>query len=593
LTGLSAAALASLLMVGVGLVGVATIPATPTAAATIPGWSIVPGAATDAQNSNLLLGSTCTDAWDCWSVGLTIDGLNGNGQPVQLIEHWNGTAWVVANVTDPPGSQLTALWDVTCPSASNCWAVGAQKAAASPAPVTMAEHWNGADWSVVPTPATNGYLTSVTCASATDCWAAGTSVTDDNNSDPLHGFIDHWDGSVWSTSPTVPSGQAHDQFNAVACASSTDCWAVGFAGPNALDDNFLPNILPVVTGANAFVEHWDGTGWSVVAAPAAPAPSGTYLDAVTCVSSSRCWAVGATMGSDGQPAATLVDSWDGTTWSTVPSPDPSSTGSLLTDVTCLDAADCWASGAVGQSGGGQGLDVSPLIAEWDGSAWSVGSSPGVTAAGYLNSVSCAGTARCFATGFALTGFGNNSVVLQTLTEQLLRPPASHRTLWAAAEDGGVFAFGDAAFYGSLGNVHLNAPIVGVAATPDGGGYWLVAADGGVFAFGDADYEGSLGNVHLNAPIVGVAATPDGGGYWLVAADGGVFAFGDADYEGSVPGQGIVDRRSVRAIATTPDGQGYWLVGADGAVFAYGDATFIGSLAGLPLSGPVTAAAVAG
>ncbi|MHB1891615.1 MAG: hypothetical protein ACYCUF_12140, partial [Acidimicrobiales bacterium] len=70
-----------------------------------------------------------------------------------------------------------------------------------------------------------------------------------------------------------------------------------------------------------------------------------------------------------------------------------------------------------------------------------------------------------------------------------------------------------------------APVVGMAATPDGGGYWLVAADGGVFSFGDASFFGSMGSQKLNAPVVGMAATPDGGGYWLVAADGGVFSFG--------------------------------------------------------------------
>jgi hypothetical protein len=53
--------------------------------------------------------------------------------------------------------------------------------------------------------------------------------------------------------------------------------------------------------------------------------------------------------------------------------------------------------------------------------------------------------------------------------------------------------------------------VGVAATPTGKGYWLVAADGGVFAYGDATFAGSLGATHLNAPIVGVAATPGVGG----------------------------------------------------------------------------------
>jgi hypothetical protein len=77
----------------------------------------------------------------------------------------------------------------------------------------------------------------------------------------------------------------------------------------------------------------------------------------------------------------------------------------------------------------------------------------------------------------------------------------------------------------------------MAATPDGRGYWLVASDGGVFAFGDAAFHGSTGSLSLNRPIVGMAATPDGRGYWLVASDGGTFAFGDAAFYGSATGSG--------------------------------------------------------
>src|SRR5581483_6000178 len=73
--------------------------------------------------------------------------------------------------------------------------------------------------------------------------------------------------------------------------------------------------------------------------------------------------------------------------------------------------------------------------------------------------------------------------------------------------------GDAVFYGSTGALHLNRPIVGMAATVDGGGYWLVAADAGIFSFGDAVFHGSTGALHLNQPIVGMAPTADGGGYW--------------------------------------------------------------------------------
>ena len=76
----------------------------------------------------------------------------------------------------------------------------------------------------------------------------------------------------------------------------------------------------------------------------------------------------------------------------------------------------------------------------------------------------------------------------------------------------------------MGGIKLNAPIVSMAATPDGKGYWLVASDGGVFSFGDATFYGSFASVALNAPMVSMAATPDGKGYWLVASDGGVFSF---------------------------------------------------------------------
>ena len=76
-----------------------------------------------------------------------------------------------------------------------------------------------------------------------------------------------------------------------------------------------------------------------------------------------------------------------------------------------------------------------------------------------------------------------------------------------ASDGGVFTYGDAAFYGSAGGMDLNRPIVTMAATPDGRGYWLVASDGGVFTYGDAAFYGSTGGMDLNRPIVAMAASP--------------------------------------------------------------------------------------
>src|SRR6202034_2856568 len=86
----------------------------------------------------------------------------------------------------------------------------------------------------------------------------------------------------------------------------------------------------------------------------------------------------------------------------------------------------------------------------------------------------------------------------------------------------------------LDSVPLKAPVAASAAQPHLGasGYTLVASDGGIFTYGDAAFYGSTGGLHLDAPIVGMAATPDGRGYWLVAKDGGIFAFGDATFYGS-------------------------------------------------------------
>jgi outer membrane protein assembly factor BamB len=205
-------------------------------------------------------------------------------------------------------------------------------------------------------------------------------------------------------------------------------------------------------------------------------------------------------------------------------------------------------------------------------------------------------------------------------------PPPTQGYWTAATDGGVFAYGNAHFFGSTGNIHLNQPIVGMAATPGGGGYWMVASDGGVFAFGNAHFFGSTGNIRLNQPVVGMASTPDGGGYWLVARDGGVFSFGDAAFFGSTgnihlnqpivgmaaaagggywlvaadggifsfgPGAGfhgstgnIRLNQPVVGMAATPDGGGYWMVASDGGIFAFGTAQFFGSTGALHLNAPV-------
>src|SRR5450759_1004552 len=156
--------------------------------------------------------------------------------------------------------------------------------------------------------------------------------------------------------------------------------------------------------------------------------------------------------------------------------------------------------------------------------------------------------------------------------------------------GSIQNFGDAANYGDEITIahatgHVGEP-VGMAATADGKGYWIVDTDGGVFAFGDAAFYGSMGGRTLAAPVVSMAATPDGNGYWLVGSDGGVFAFGDAAYGRSMADSVLA--KPVVGIAANPSGPGYWLAAGDGGVFALGGAPFLGSMGGLPLARSVFA-----
>ncbi|HEV7864298.1 MAG TPA: FG-GAP-like repeat-containing protein [Acidimicrobiia bacterium] len=156
--------------------------------------------------------------------------------------------------------------------------------------------------------------------------------------------------------------------------------------------------------------------------------------------------------------------------------------------------------------------------------------------------------------------------------------------WFVARDGGIFAFGNAKFFGSTGNIRLAQPVVGMAPTPSGKGYWLVASDGGIFSYGDAAFYGSTGNIKLNSPIVGMAAAPSGKGYWLVAADGGIFNYGDAAFYGSTGNIRLA--QPIVGMARTSSGKGYWFVASDGGIFSFGDAKFFGSAGSLKLARPV-------
>ena len=169
----------------------------------------------------------------------------------------------------------------------------------------------------------------------------------------------------------------------------------------------------------------------------------------------------------------------------------------------------------------------------------------------------------------------------------ITPTADNGGYWLDASDGGIFAFGDAGYHGSIPGLgiapagssnpsRLNAPIVGMVPSSDGGGYFMVASDGGVFAFGDAKFEGSCPGIGGCAgPAVAVMPDASGAGYWIVTSNGLVYAFGDATYFGA-PGP---QSSAVTSATRTPDGNGYWILVANGEVASYGDARSLGGPVG--------------
>ena len=191
-----------------------------------------------------------------------------------------------------------------------------------------------------------------------------------------------------------------------------------------------------------------------------------------------------------------------------------------------------------------------------------------------------------------------------------RPAGGYRLV---AGDGGVFNFGDSAFYGSAASTATNCPTDppgrsmpggscwSIATTPDDQGYWIVNAySGRVFPFGDAvsygqpaDSPAYAGSTETWPTALGIVSTPDGKGYWVLLSGlsglGSVQAFGDAAFYGdqvSLSQPGIAGQPV--ALAATSDGKGYWIVDSDGGVFSFGDAVFHGSTGGQHLNAPVVA-----
>jgi hypothetical protein len=249
-------------------------------------WSVVP-----TPGGGTLLGVAAVATDDVWAVGepSSFKGIT--------IQHWDGTAWSRVDAPLPRGGGSAALWDVAAASANDVWAVGQFRKGAGPYR-TLVEHWNGTKWTVVPSPNAGktvpSRLLGVSVGSPADVWAVGSRSSESDGS--LRPLIEHWDGASWTLVPSPDPGVSSNLIR-VDALTATDAWAVGsvngmslierwdgnqwsvVAGPDAkgwedveaASSNDVWAVGPAWIGAEPVAHRWDGSSWS----DASPPPTGT------------------------------------------------------------------------------------------------------------------------------------------------------------------------------------------------------------------------------------------------------------------------------------------------------------------------------
>ncbi len=379
-----------LLTIGISVLGIATIGVGSVGAANP--WAVQP-TPNPVVPTGALFGVSCYAFTACTSVGYSS---NSAGTDLTLAESWNGKTMAVQATPNPSGAIYSFLSGVSCPSATACEAVGYYGNSAG-TQLPLAEAWNGTSWTIqsspTPTGAAFSQLVAVSCSSTSNCIAVG-----DYGSKKAADLTlaEVWNGTTWSVESTPnPSGATTSSLDGVSCTSSTACQAVG---------NYFNKSGTEFTLAEAL----SGTTWSVASTPNPTGSTFPTLSGVSCVSSTTCEAVGNYFNSAGDQL-NLAEAWNGTAWSIQSTPNPTGTTlSVLNGVSCESATNCAAAGAYYNSSGTTQLT---LVERWNGTAWSIQSSPNPSneVVSPLLGVSCsAATGWCLTTGFARNAGGTST-----------------------------------------------------------------------------------------------------------------------------------------------------------------------------------------
>ena len=339
---------------------------------------------------------------DAWAVGYQND--NNLNDSRSLTMHWNGVAWKTIPSPNPGGTpacnnQANVLNAVTAIATNDVWAVGFSWNSCTGDLIPMAIHWNGTAWKVVPTPLTpamkalagNAAFNGIVSFASNNVVAVGYQPASNG---AVLTLVERWDGTKWSI-VTTPNGSPGGQsFSAVSATSPNDIWAVGSL--------VIPNSNKAV---QTFVEHFDGSTWSIVPSPS-PIPNGVLnanvLQSVQAVSPIDVTAVGFVRGF-GIRTLTLIERWDGVKWSVVSSPNPNqSVFSVLTGLAVVSPSNMY---AVGYSANPTTGQHQTLIEHFNGRSWSIIASPKKGVAQQLNGAFTVPNTRNIFVGGAFSNVG--------------------------------------------------------------------------------------------------------------------------------------------------------------------------------------------
>jgi len=320
-------------------------PASAAAAAAAGGWTAQTVPSTG--NNTLLTAVSARTGSDAWAVGEQFVGA-GQAPAPPVAYHWTGSQWSL--VATPGLGVSAALSGVSASSSSDAWAVGFT-VLGHHQDSTLLEHWNGQAWSVDSAAEVTGYaagLTSVVDLSSSNAWAVGRGGGGT--------LLEHWNGSAWSQVALPDAGFSPGAGQSLSATSPSDIWLAG------------TTISPSAGTTTAEALHYNGATWSVVPM-AQPGTSTPSIQAVTAISATDAWAVGEDIGATSAiGGSTLIEHWNGSGWSIVPSPTPGA-DPFLTGVAARGPDDVYAVGSNLPSING-GADEG-LILRWNGSAWSV------------------------------------------------------------------------------------------------------------------------------------------------------------------------------------------------------------------------------